>query len=472
MIREPVVAGRFYDADAKKLRQTVESYLKHVQPHKDKVFGLIVPHAGYVYSGRTAGEGFSHVASLDFEDVVFLGAGHTMHIEGGAVFSKGKFQTPLGDVAVHEDIARALVKKSKIFEDLPAAHEDEHSIEVQIPFLQVLKGNKFKIVPILFNTHDLKILTEAGKIIGETIKDRKVLICVSSDLSHYPPGSIAEKSDRSIMLALKISMRNKDLAYFNLANRIILNKERSDMDTTCCGQAAVIVGAIASIEMGANDFELIKYTHSGHVSGDDSNVVGYATGLFVESPKQPEGRIPLTEDMKKELLHFARKSIECFLKDKSSLKISLSEKPEFNVPGAVFVTLTKNKNLRGCIGTMEPKTTVLDAVVHFAVSSAFEDPRFPAVNSSEISGIKIEISILSPLKRVDSYKDIQEKKHGVYIKKGYLSGTYLPQVWEHFKTKEEFLSSLCHEKAGLSGDAWKDKSTEIYVYTVDAFEED
>ncbi|MBI4655294.1 MAG: AmmeMemoRadiSam system protein B [Elusimicrobia bacterium] len=471
MIRKPVAAGRFYESDAARLKDAVASYLRKVEPVKGKLLGILAPHAGYVYSGKTAGQAFSYLMDADFDTVVFFGTGHALPVKGGALLYKDAFETPLGRVEIDSIIAVKLLEQPKIFENVPEAHEREHSIEVQIPFLQVLKKN-FKIVPILFNTHKLEILQEAGRAVAEAVKGKKAVICVSTDLSHYPPADVAEKADKSLMTALGIAIRNKDMSYFDTACRLILEKERYSLDTVCCGQSAVIAGVCAAIELGADDFDLIKYTHSGMVSKDDSNVVGYASGLLLKSENPLDGRIPLSVEMKKELLYYARKSIELYLKEKKIPAASLSDTVEFNQPGAVFVTLSKRGSLRGCIGTMNPKSTLLDAVRSFAVASASEDPRFPALTASELSMVSIEISILSPLRRASGHDEVKEKMHGVYIKKGYLSGTYLPQVWEHFKTKEEFLNSLCAEKAGLAGDAWKDKSTEIYVYTVDAFREE
>ena len=149
----------------------------------------------------------------------------------------------------------------------------------------------------------------------------------------------------------------------------------------------------------------------------------------------------------------------------------MSAWPEFNQPAAVFVTLTQGGRLRGCIGSLEPRGTLADAVGAYAVAAAFEDPRFTEVTAAELEKIKIEISVLSPLTLVPGAEHVKEGLHGVYLKSGRRSGTYLPQVWEHFTTKEEFLSSLCLEKAGLSADAWKEKSTALYVYTVDCFQE-
>ena len=471
MIKKATVAGRFYPKESLKLKDNVISYLRKTGPLKNKVYGLLVPHAGYVYSGAIAGEGFSHIKEMDFDTVVFFGAAHTMHIDGVALMKEGFFETPLGQVEIDSKITKELLKKSKVFENIPEAHQSEHSIEVQLPFLQVLSKKKLKIVPIVLNTKNIKTLYEAGKAVADVIKDKKTLICISSDLSHYPTGDTATKTDLTIMKALSMAVKSGDLSYFDLANKLVLSKARYEMDTSACGESAIIAGAVACMELGADDFKLLRYMHSGKISGDESNVVGYGTGVFIENKDKPDEIWQLTEDDKEHLLHYARQSIAYYHKNKKEMVMPLSDVPQFNVPAAVFVTLTEKGQLRGCIGTMEPRTTLLDAIINFATSAAFEDHRFSPLTEEELKDIKIETSILSPMFKVESYKDVQKDKHGVLIKKGRSSGTYLPQVWEHFKSRDEFLSSLCGEKAGLPALVWKEKSTDIYVYTVDSFKE-
>jgi AmmeMemoRadiSam system protein A/AmmeMemoRadiSam system protein B len=394
-----------------------------------------------------------------------------MGLRRGALPAAGAFETPLGQVEVDEPFRAELLKDKKLFEEAPRAHAGEHSVEVQLPFLQALKGNKVKILPVLFNTGDAALLEEAGRAIGRAMKGRHALFCVSSDLSHYPPGNIAEISDRAVLLALRQAMRNSLPEYFHQANTLLLAKASEYLDTTACGQAAMTAGVAAALELGCNDFELAVYTHSGQVSGDDSAVVGYGAGFFTEASPAPAGALELSGDMQKELLALARRSIGACLKDGKAPAQPLSPRPEFNQPAAVFVTLNIGGRLRGCIGSLEPRGTLADMVASYAGAAAFEDPRFSPVNEADLKKIDIEISVLSPLVRVGGAAGIKEGLHGVYLVSGRRSGTYLPQVWEHFSKKEDFLSSLCAEKAGLPPGAWKEKSTVLYTYTVDHFAE-
>ncbi|MEK7722531.1 MAG: AmmeMemoRadiSam system protein B, partial [Elusimicrobiota bacterium] len=364
------------------------------------VAGFLSPHAGYAYSGAAAGIAFSPLKDISFDTLVIMATGHAMSLSKGALLAGGFFETPLGAVEIDSAFCADLLREKKLFENLPRAHETEHAVEVQLPFLQALKGETVKIVPILFNSADAALLEEAGRAIGRAMKRGKAMFCVSSDLSHYPPGNVAEMSDRSVLLALRQAMRNSSPGYFDLANRLLLSKSSRYMDTTACGQAAMTAGVAAALELGCNDFELALYTHSGKVSGDDSAVVGYGAGYFTEVSPKPAEALELPTAMKDELLALARKSIGAGFKAGKTQGQPLSPRPEFNQPAAIFVTLTLGGNLRGCIGSLEPRGTLADMVVSYAGAAAFEDSRFERVSEAEIKGIKIEVSVLSPLELV------------------------------------------------------------------------
>lgn len=471
MIRKSAVAGKFYDSAPARLRAGVDGFLEKDYRPVGRLAGILAPHAGYSYSGAPAGAAFSALKTLEFDTLVILATGHTMGLRRGALPAAGAFETPLGTVDVDEAFLAELLREKKLFEESPRAHAGEHAVEVQLPFLQALKGNKVKIVPVLFNSDDAGLLEEAGRAIGRAMKGRRALFCVSSDLSHYPPGNIAEISDRSVLLALRQAMRNASPGYFHQANGLLFAKASEYLDTTACGQAPMTAGAAAALELGCNDFELAVYTHSGKVSGDETAVVGYGAGFFSEAAPAPAGALELSGDMKKELLALARRSIGGCLKTGKVPAQPLSPRPEFNLPAAVFVTLNIGGRLRGCIGSLEPRGALADMVGSYAGAAAFEDPRFPPVTAADLKKIDIEISVLSPLARAGGAADIKEGVHGVYLVSGRRSGTYLPQVWEHFGSKEDFLSSLCAEKAGLPPGAWKEKSTVLYTYTVDHFAE-
>jgi len=464
-VRLAAAAGGFYPAEPAVLAKMAEGFVSGGKRVPGEILALLVPHAGYVYSGATAGAGFSVLKNLDFETAVILGAGHRVAVSGAALSPAKFFSTPLGRVEVDSGFCAELKKSSPLFTDMAEAHEEEHSIEVQLPFLQSL-GRKIKIVPVLLNMAEPRAAGEIGSALAKTLAGKKALIIISSDLSHYPPAETAGKIDLSVVRSLSAAARLGDAGYFSLSAEFLSARGEPGVDTVCCGQAAVLAGAVAAITLGADDFELIKYSNSGDVKGaDKESVVGYAAGAFVKTGRKKEP-LELSEKEKKLLLQIARRSVESGRPE----KMPLSGFPVLNLPAAVFVTLHKRGALRGCIGSLEPEKSLQDAVAGCAVSSAFSDPRFEPVSPEELGQIDIEISVLSPLKKA-GHEEIVPGKHGVVVKKGFRGGTYLPQVWEHFGTKERFLDSLCAEKAGLPAEAWREKGTELFIYTVGIIKE-
>lgn len=181
-------------------------------------------------------------------------------------------------------------------------------------------------------------------------------------------------------------------------------------------------------------------------------------------------KFSVSEKNQKELLSIARQAIEHYLKNGKEKRFE-SKDAEMMAPGAVFVTLTQKGQLRGCIGTLEPRSALFQAVADYAVAAAVNDGRFNPLTLQELPVTHIEISVLSPMERVKSAADIKQNVHGVVVKQGFRSGLFLPQVWEHFSKKEDFLDELCRQKAHLPANAWQDPKTELLIFTVSAFEE-
>lgn len=469
--RRPAVAGSFYPDEPKELKRMVDSFLScDIKPLKWKISGILVPHAGYVYSGATAGRSFAAIKNCKFDTAIILAISHRYTLEGAALYSGCAFDTPLGSVCVNGKLTEKIKKSHSLFEFHDSAHNEEHSIEVQLPFLQTLHPDA-EIVPVLVNTNDLDALKKIGTAIGKIAKENNAMLIVSSDLAHYPPADISKKSDMSVLTALSIALQYKDPAYFKLANRLLLEKRFQGLETTACGESAILIGIYSAMEQGVNDFEFIDYTNSGDTKGTDNfAVVGYGAGAFVKSDK-PKNHLRLSSEQKQKLLDIARESIIYHLEHNKMRETDLSPEAIFNVPAAVFVTLHKKGALRGCIGSLQAEGLLACQANKYACLAALEDPRFSPVTETEMEDINIEISILSPLQRIKKIDEIVERKHGVFVRQGLKSGTYLPQVWEHFNTKKEFINSLLAEKTGLPANALKDPKTKLYIYTVESFGE-
>ncbi|MGC9069723.1 MAG: AmmeMemoRadiSam system protein B [Elusimicrobiales bacterium] len=465
--KKAIVQGRFYPNNKDEIFSFISQHYLADISLKDKGRIILSPHAGYSFSGCVAAKAFSHLAD-DFETALIIGTAHTTYLDKCALMKDFVFENSIGEVRSDDDIADELLK-SGFFEDVPRAFSTEHSVEVQIPFLQFKKKN-FKIVPVVVNNNDKKLIDGAGKTIAEIMrKNDKVVVVISSDLSHYPAYEIAYVSDNALALSYEFSSVSKDVDYFILSEKLLFEKYKKKLDTVACGFVSMAIGLKAAIELGFV-FKMIEYINSGDVNDMmRDEVVGYLGGLFCKEDK--EFKFNLSDEEKKFLLHIARMSIEGYLKDKKELKLDYIQYPKLNLPCAVFVTLTLDGNLRGCIGSLTPHMLMADAVSEYAIKAAFDDPRFEPVSFEEFKRIKIEISLLSPLKRIKDLSEIKENLHGVYVKRGLMSATYLPQVWEHFSNKKDFLKSLMNEKSSIGYHNISDPQTEIYIYTVEKIKE-
>lgn len=262
MVRKPAVAGYFYPSNARELFEDVSNYTKPTTAEKNTI-GIVSPHAGYMYSGQVAGRTFSAVKVPD--TVIVIGPNHTGMGSDAAILCSGKWLIPGAEIEINSEIANALLKNFKELEEDPIAHSREHSLEVQLPFLYH-KNKNFKLVPICLSHHNYNFCNEFGESIGETIKKSRtdVLIVASSDMTHYEPHEIAKTKDRlAIDEILKLSP--KDL--YNVV---------AEQKITMCGVIPAVTMLCAAKFIGAKKGELIHYQTSGDISGDYSQVVGYA----------------------------------------------------------------------------------------------------------------------------------------------------------------------------------------------------
>lgn len=483
-IRPAAVAGQFYPANRTELTTMVDGFLAAAAPPSvsGRPIGLLAPHAGYVYSGATAGIAHRLLAGSGVTTVVLLGNSHHFRLAKAAVYPSGSFVTPLGSVPVNKTLAGALIARPALFEADARPHMPEHSLEVQLPFLQrTLKD--FSIVPVLFSDMSLDQCKACGEAIAAALKEsgleKNAVIIASSDMSHYPSWANANMTDSAALKALAAF----DPPQLRQSIAMLMAGSVPNLDCVFCGPEALSVAMYASRSLGASRAAVLAHATSADASGDRGRVVGYGAAAFID-PKQKytPAKLPSKEKQamkafsisaanQKKLLDLARGSIAGFLKNKVVPELKTAD-PELAAPAAVFVTLTQRGNLRGCIGTTTPQAPLGRAVCEMAVAAATEDYRFSPVAPAELKDIRIEISVLSPMTRVRSADEIHAPAHGVVVRSGMRSGLFLPQVWEHFSRKEDFLDELCSQKAGLRRDAWKDPATELYVFTVFAFEED
>jgi len=450
-IRPPAAAGRFYPDDPEKLRKMVGTLLRDASglDVKGTIRGLVSPHAGYIYSGIVAAAGYRQIAPST-RTVILIGPSHRFPLGEASIPSVTAYRTPLGDVRLSKLAFR--LQKLPIFGSVTEAHKMEHSLEVQLPFLQVML-RAFEIVPILVNSADPKALAAA---LAPYI-DNDTLIVASTDLSHYYPYERAVSLDR-------------------ICTSAITGAEFSRMPLceACGKQAVMTLMHIAEIKNW--DAKLIDYKNSGDTAGGRNNVVGYASIAFVD---RKEGSKKMKESMsirdKKALLRLARSAIEAKL-----VKDVKVERPKPSLilkeNRGCFVTLHKYGQLRGCIGTIEPICPLAECVEKNAQNAAFRDPRFPCLGAEELPEIDIEVSILSVPERLrfrdgdDLKRQLRPNVHGVILSRGMHRSTFLPQVWKQLPDKEQFLEHLCL-KGGMPANAWKDPATSVEVYQAEVFGE-
>jgi len=460
-IKEPSVAGAFYPDKQKELLSMVDNLIASASPEKidGEIFALIVPHAGYGFSGQTAAYAYKLLMDKGFKTVIVIGTSHRHSFTGVSVYPEGKFATPLGNIEVDRELARKLLNQDKEIYFEPQAFENEHSIEVQLPFLQrSLKD--FKIVPLITGDCTLETCNKLAGMLKSAIGDRKdVLVVVSTDLYHGYDYEEARAVDA--LTTSCVSNMDAEGLYYGIR----------DGKMQLCGGFGVVSAIILAKKLGHGKAVLLKHTDSAQVTGKKQKgvwTVGYASIVIDNENK---GGAMLNKQEREKLLKIARNSIEVYLKTGKKLEINETNPALLKEMGA-FVTLHKKGELRGCIGNLVGKGPFYLTVRDMAIESATGDPRFPAVAIDELKDIDIEISALSPMKKIDNPDDIRLGIDGVLVRKGFRSGVFLPQVaTETGWSKEEFMSNLCTHKVGLSPDAWRGKDIEIYAFTAEIFSE-
>lgn len=463
--RPPYVAGQFYPARESDLLKYLEKELNQIilAPDTTRVRAIIVPHAGYMFSGNVAAHGFAALRERnEYKTVFLLGSSHVAAFEGACVFHGSSFSTPIGKVPIDTNIT-AQLKQNELFGFPQTHHDEDHCLEVELPFLQYTLKKGFNIVPITLGTKNSVKLDQIAAALKPYFNDDNLFV-ISTDLSHYPGYADAVRSDSTVIQ----SILSGDLDIYRQAVSGIEKSGINNHITALCGYSAVYVMLKLTGGSSGFEFQKLKYANSGDVSGDFSRVVGY-TSIVIRQKPEVKSETPMTEmsftaDEQAIMFEIARGSIRAGMTNEpyelpDSLPAILREKC------GVFVTLHLDGKLRGCIGTFRQDAELAGNIKDMARAAAFSDPRFSPVSTEEFDKIELEISVLTPMRKIDSTEQIVPGKNGIYIKNGSRSGTFLPQVaTEQGWTTEEMLGHCSRDKAGLGWDGWKDAATEIYIY--------
>lgn len=463
LIKKPNVSGQFYPGSAAQINDFIdEAYsLTGPLPADKKVEVLIAPHAGYIFSGWVAAYGYKSVAARKYSTIVLIGPSHFHSYRGASIWPKGKFQTPLGLVDIDEDFAAQLMKSNSDLKDHPQAFSPEHSLEVQLPFIQRdLPGAK--IVPILMGNPDPAVCQRLAQSLADLVGERQdVLVIISTDLSHYHPDRIARPMDQGTLKAIV----DGDVEGF--WNGIATGKMEA------CGFTSVVVGLLYAKIRGLDGVDLLRYANSGDAVGDKERVVGYSSVIFYSSSEPKAGEASLNASQRKRLVDIARSTLDTFVRTGKRPDVKEADARLNQVQGA-FVTLNKHGALRGCIGNIIGDKALYLTVRDMAIAAASEDHRFPKVTADELKDIEVEVSVLSvPQKITNPEKEIKLGTHGVIISRGMFNrGVFLPQVatetgWD----LDRFMGELCSQKAGLPWDCWKDPKTTVEVFSAEVFGE-
>lgn len=466
--RPTAVAGSFYPADPGTLRKAVNDYLSEAKHRQDKglIRAILVPHAGYVYSGAVAASGYNQLdPDHHYKKVFIIASSHRVSFNKASVYTDGDYLTPLGRVPVDTEIGRELIRKSSAIMDYTQAHTSEHSIEVQLPFLQSRLNYPFAIVPVILGTQVPSVCEEIAQALKPWFTSENLFV-ISSDFSHYPAYSDALKVDS---LTADAFCRNS-VADFLQTLRSNENLRIPDLATSMCAWPSGLTLLYLTQNNKDLSFNRIDYKNSGDIKpyGDKGSVVGYHA-ITVTQEKQSDFTLDAAD--KSALLGIARNTMETYVRNHAAPAVDPARYSEnLRARAGAFVTLKIDGELRGCIGSFESSEPLCTVVRKMAIASSTQDSRFQPVKPSELEKIHIEISVLTPMRKIKDIREIELGRHGIYIKKGFQSGTFLPQVaTETGWSLEDFLGHCARDKAGIGWSGWKD--ADVYIYEALIFEE-
>jgi AmmeMemoRadiSam system protein B/AmmeMemoRadiSam system protein A len=501
-LRPAAVAGAFYPEDPDELRDAVEGHMKRADPSvpADLISvpprALIVPHAGYTYSARTAAAAYKLLEGTKRPArVVLIGPAHRANLPGlCSVAPFDEYETPLGRLPVDAEARAALVRYAP-FRAMPRPHRREHCLEVQLPFLQALWPEPPKILPILVGHLSPEQSRAAAAALGAVL-DADTLVLISTDFTHYGPrygfapfGDLRGKELAAAIRDLDMEGVQRIAARDARGFRDYLARRRP----TICGRKGVALLLELLAEAPESRPVFIEWSNSGSVSGDYGNCVSYvamavyappgalreAAGALPSPQPWPEGAaaaqdIPdLSDADRRALLTLARASVRAAVGRQRGLRVDVGSLSERALrPCGAFVTLKSNGRLRGCIGHIYADTPLYECVARMAAQAALKDPRFRPVRPEELAEILIEISVLGPLEGAAGPDDVEVGRHGLLVTGRTARGLLLPQVAaEHGWAPEEFLEQTCR-KAGLPPDAWRQDGVRVERFRALVFSEE
>lgn len=477
---ESTLAGAWYNADPARLKAELDGYLQQADVDADpSLWGVLLPHAGYAYSGPCAAVGAKALAAVpDVRRVVVLGFTHRIRMPDQISLPANEthYRSPLGETPLDTAAIAALLEQP-LFADVPATRRGENSVEMLLPLLQAaLAGREWSLVPLTLGQLDDETRDQAAAVLKPLLEDGHTVLVASTDFTHYGPnfGYVPFRDN------VEENLRKLDGG----AIEKILAGDAAGFAAYCAQTGATICGQDTigiMLRMLPQPFRArqLAYDTSGRSTGDFENSVSYAALAFyrgetVEKEEEPSADSALSAADREALLKLARRTLERAFKEKHPPPLEdmdVEATPAMNRIMGGFVTLTIDGNLRGCIGEIFPRRPLVEVVRDHALDAAFNDPRFPPLTAAELPRVRIEISALTPPEPVGSYNDIEIGRHGMVLQVGRRSAVFLPQVapeqgWDLATT----LSHLAM-KAGLRADAWKEPEAKFTVFEAVVFHE-
>ena len=466
-VRPMAVAGTFYPADPKELGSTIDGFLAKAAPAPEPgLVALVAPHAGYIYSGPVAAYSYALLKGRKYDRVVVVAPSHYEAFGFTSVYDGAAYLTPFGQVPVDQAFAAKLAKASPTIKlsgvgHTPSAEQPEHALEVQLPFLQRTIG-QFQVVPVVMGNQDYEACRALGVALAKLVQGSNTLIVASSDLSHYHTYDEAVAEDHKTLNAIA------EYDYFDMARNF------SSRVWEACGGGPIVAVMIAAERLGATQAKVLHYANTGDVTGDHSRVVGYGAVALVKgggAAKAEGAPFSLTGAEKAALLKIARQSVETSVRTGKPYEAASGGLEALGRERGAFVTITKNGQLRGCIGYVAPIKPLYITVRDVARMAALNDGRFRPVAVSELGSLQYEISVLSPLRRVMDVQEIRLGQDGVLIHTSDHEGLFLPQVATEEKwDRATLLEEVCY-KAGLTARAWQDSAADLFRFTALVFNE-
>jgi len=473
-VMSPVVAGRFYPGDASELKSMIEAFLEkaEVPALSGRPLGFMVPHAGYPYSGPVAAHVYKAVQETDADKFVIMGPSHGVRFNGVYVMSKDAYKTPLGEVNLMREKARRLAEARPWISTDDRFYGREHSVEVQLPFLQKAAGPDLSVMVVVIGQADYEKVYDLARLLKKAFSGEEVVYLASTDMSHgnIPP----YKSSKEIQPVDKHT-----LELIKSMDMKALEKGLRDRSTPMCGGLPVLALMKLYELSGGKEIKVLDYADSGDATGDHSRVVGYGAAAFMTSPDSSASQssgpgFSLTREDKKKLMEIARRTVEAAIKGEEPPSFQVESK-NLKQEGAAFVTLKTDGRLRGCIGSIVATEPLYKCVRRRAVDAALHDSRFVfnRLGPDELADLEIEISVLTPPRLVSDLREIKVGRDGVILSLDSKRGVFLPQVpVEQGWDRQAYLSNLCRKAGIRNRNCYQDPKARLRTFRAIVFSED